>query len=160
MVRKNRVVTFKTCPRCKGTGKVTSDGRDHIRQKYLAWAWSHHMKPVIFHGKQDIPGIAVAGINPGGWAFLDIYVALTDDRGGMGTFNKEAGEYLYVKRRRKRGEKLEYQNFYVIEARGPKWEKVSSLDIWPEHLALLPSGYELDAGNIGLMLSSPIHNGV
>ncbi len=144
MARKDAVVTFKSCPKCHGTGKVTSDGRDHFRQKYLLWAMRLHMKPVVFSGKQEIPGIAVAGIFPGGWAFIDIYVSLTDDRGYHTHFNEEVGAYLYIRRRRKRGEKLEYHNFYVIEVRGPDGDKVKLLDMWPQHLMLLPGNYELE----------------
>jgi len=145
--KKDAVATFKTCPKCHGTGRVTSDGKDHIRQKYLAWAWRLHMKPVVYAGKQEVPGIAVAGINPGGWAFLDIYVSLaTEVRGdwGIGRFNEEVGTYLYVKRRRKRGKKLAFQNFYCIEVRGPEGDKVKLLDIWPQHLLSLPGSYELE----------------
>lgn len=142
--KKGAVATFKDCPKCHGTGKVTCDGRDKFRQKYLLWAMRLHMKPVVYSGKQEVPGIAVAGIFPGGWAFVDIYVALTEDRGGLGRFNEEVDTYLYVRRRRKRGEKLEYQSFYVIEVRGPEGDKVKPLDTWPQHLMLLPGTYELE----------------
>jgi len=148
MVRKRdtALTTYKTCPKCQGKGKVPSDGKEHIRQKYLAWAWRLHMKPVVYAGKQEVPGIAVAGINPGGWAFVDIYVSLTGGDGdwGVGTFNKKIGTYLYVRRRRKRGKKLEYENFYCIEVRGPEGDKVKLLDIWPQHLLSLTGSYELE----------------
>lgn len=143
--KKNAVVTFKDCPKCHGTGRVTCDGRDKFRQKYLLWAMRLHMKPVVYSGgKQEIPGIAVAGINPGGWAFVDIYVSICDDRNYIARFNEEAGAYLHIRRRRKRGQKNEYQNFYVIDVRGPEGDKVKLLDIWPQHLMLLPGTYELE----------------
>lgn len=105
------------------------------------------MKPVVYSaGKMPVPGIAVAGINPGGWAFLDIYVSRTKEHGGMAHFSEELGDYLYVRRRRKRGTKLEYENFYVVECRGPEMDKVKPLDIWPQDLMLLTSNYELDDG--------------
>ena len=146
MKRKDALVKFKTCPKCKGTGQVTCDGRDHIRLKYLAWAWRYHMKPVVYStDKTAVPGIAVAGINPGGWAFLDIYVSKAGERARAGEWSAEIGDYLYVRRRRKRGTKMEYENFYVLECRGPEMDKVKPLEIWPQALMLL-TGYELDDG--------------
>lgn len=156
-MRKNdAVVTFKTCPKCRGTGQVPCDGKDHFRQRYLYNAWRFHMKPVIYKGKQNVPGIAVAGINPGGWAYLDIYVSIAPDRygrsGASNYFNEEIGDYLHVRRRKKRGTKMEYQNFYVIECRGPEMDKVELLDIWPQDLMLLPSGYELEGEDVSWLL--------
>lgn len=153
--RKDSLATFKPCPKCHGTGKVTCDGRDHIRQKYLLWAMRFHMKPVVYKGKkQPVPGIAVAGVGPGGWAFLDIYVSKTKDHTYAlnGHFNEVVGAYLYIRRRRKRGAKVEYENFYCIECRGPEMDKVEPLEIWPQHLMLLPSTYELDDGSLNEML--------
>jgi len=107
------------------------------------------MKPVVYSaGKNPVPGIAVAGINPGGWAFLDIYVSRARGRAGSGEWSEEIGDYLYVRRRRKRGAKLEYENFYVLECRGPEMDKVKPLDMWPQDLMLLTSGYELDDGEV------------
>ena len=157
MNKRDAPVTFKPCPKCKGTGQVTSDGKDHIRQKYLAWAWRFHMKPVVYAGKQEVPGIAVAGINPGGWAFLAIYVSLTNDHSYIGHFHEEAGAYIHVKRRRKRGQKREYQNFYVIDVRGTEGDKVKMLDIWPSHLISLPGLYELEDEE-GLKLLEKVTN--
>lgn len=151
--KQDAVVTFKTCPKCHGTGKVTCDGRDHFRLKYMAWAWKHHMKPVVYHGEQqDVPGIAVAGIFSGGWAYLDIYVALTNERMWPSYFNQEAGAYIHMTRRKKRGTKLEYQNFYIISCRGPDNVKVELLDYWPQNLMMLPSGYELDDGSLSNLI--------
>lgn len=149
MRKGDAVTTFKTCPKCKGTGQVTCDGRDHIRLKYLTWAWKYHMKPVVYCAKAvktSVPGIAVAGINPGGWAFLDIYVSRAGERARAGEWSAEIGDYLYVRRRRKRGTKMEYENFYVVECRGPEMDKVRPLEIWPQDLMLLTTGYELDDG--------------
>ncbi len=155
--KKDAVATYKDCPKCHGTGRVTCDGRDPFRQKYLLWAMRLHMKPVVYSGKQEIPGIAVAGINPGGWAFLDIYVSLTNDRNGMTHFNEEAGAFLHIRRRRKRGQKLAYQNFYIIDVRGPNGDKVKLLDVWPQHLMLLPGNYELE-GEESLRLLEQVAN--
>ena len=110
------------------------------------------MKPVVFSsGKKDtvpVPGIAVAGINPGGWAFLDIYVSRTKEHAGSGEWSDKIGDYVYVRRRRKRGTKLQYENFYVVECRGPEMDKVKSLDMWPQDLMLITAGYELDDGEV------------
>lgn len=153
--RDTALATYKTCPRCGGTGRVTCDGRDHIRQKYLAWAYHFHMTPVVYKAKnQPVPGVAVAGINPGGWAFLDIYVSKTDKKvHGLNThFNEVVGAWIYVRRRKKRGTKVEYENFYAIECRGPDMDKVEPLEVWPQHLMLLPANYELDDGSLAELL--------
>lgn len=110
------------------------------------------MKPVLYKGKnQAVPGIAVAGINPGGWAFLDIYIALSKNRSGMSKWAEDIGAYIHVSRRNKRGKKLEYENFDTIECRGPDKDKVTALEMWPVDLMLLPSGYELDVGSHSLL---------
>jgi len=68
---------LKPCPKCKGAGLVPCDGKEAIRQASLDWANSYDLKLVK---REGITGVAMAGIQPGGWGCLKIYYALEESR--------------------------------------------------------------------------------
>lgn len=146
------LVTFKTCPKCKGLGRVPCDGKEYYRQLHRDWAKSLDLKPVVYAwlGKAAIPGLAVAQTLPGGWYGLKVYVAITDiprsgiyeiGCGGYGAYRLDGrgvpGSIMNVQ-----GIDLSYfdiinnKAFWYLFCHYSRRDELTPLDYWPEDLSL------------------------
>lgn len=150
--KSDAIVTFKVCPKCKGSGVVPCDGKEYYRQLHREWAASFHLKPVVYNwlGKVVIPGLAVAQLLPGGWYGLKVYVAVTAiPRSGIYEAGYDGyGAYRLDGRRVPRsimsvqGVDLSYfdivndKAFWHLSCPQNRKDELTLLDYWPDILAL------------------------
>lgn len=71
------LTTSRPCPRCDGRGYIPCDGKEWRREESAKWAQGYDRKPVVInHLGRMCPGLAVAGIGPGGWGYLKVYLGI------------------------------------------------------------------------------------
>lgn len=86
----NLPVALKPCPRCHGTGRVPKPGgrRDELVEESIAWAQSWHGKLAVVTPWEgvEIPGLAIAFVDRGGWGAVKVYTpkpVYSRSRGGF-----------------------------------------------------------------------------
>lgn len=139
--KRDAIVSFKTCPRCQGAGKVPCDGLEYHRELHRQWAQSFHLKPVVYNwlGKAALPGLAVAQVMPGGWWGLKVYVAVTaiprsgiygvyglDERGvPKSIMNIQGVDLNYF-------DIINDKAFWCLAGQWFRKNEITLLDYWPE----------------------------
>lgn len=142
--KKDALVTFKTCPRCKGMGQVPCDGKEPVRKEQGEWAYSYNMKPVSFQCWDGtvVAGLAVPQLLPGGYYHLKIYIKVTKPPDSLGYAYKittdgrakplfNAGEVALFE-----WDEINGKAFWPVTCRYEDRDKLQLLDYWPESIAI------------------------
>jgi hypothetical protein len=144
--RKDSLVTFKTCFRCKGTGQVPCDGNEHVRIEQKLWADGFNLKPVTFKlsawDGTVVAGIAVPMLLPGGYHNLKIYVKASDPPNAYGyTYinlpgGKIDGLFHVGKKALFQFDIINGKAFWPVVCRYEDRQDLCLLDTWPESIAI------------------------